>query len=544
MHLPFTYATGEALLYQSNHPIAGFREEGHEKNGSKSKKSRTERLARDGLDPGSLLGALMSQDESVYVCQPALEPKMSFHGSFFGDQMAFSDSEPSSLHRSWDEPSNGVLGPVVTQARAGTSFDPLLATLDSLSLEGQGVVDSEDGGCSNGELFGALEGLGLSAEDLELLLLDERMIRVEMDPERVPTLEDLLTNDEILSYIYDSIEGKMDTTDHGGQVPPSTSSATATTVTLPESNPSDNHVQMQFPHHKPPLVEQAPIVQLSQQMQQHLNMRPSKVAHDWGQQGEHLSNTIVNGDLLGPNQSVPNGQWTAQDILTSAGIQLEHYTTQQTVFNGKASELDGKLHQQQTHQHYLKQQQQQPRMENHLSQQCHAKQKAANLNGLCGISSTEHSVGKSQWQDYGFSESLGSTPCLDNSQKPLTNTSLDSCMDFSMPEMDNTDYAISGSLFGRQQHSAEDTVSSFQGMNHKQQQEQIPVPLAQVISSLSQCPPPNASLEQILGVSKSCRQLDHYGMVTPEIPHDLSPNKVRLLNHRPHTCPINLVQSH
>ncbi|XP_049904587.1 aryl hydrocarbon receptor-like [Epinephelus moara] len=527
MHLPFTYATGEALLYQSNHPIAAFRDGSHEKNGSKSKKSRTERLVRDGLDPGSLLGALMSQDESVYVCQPALEPKMSFH-SFFGDQMGFSDSEPSSMHRSWDEPSNGVLGAGVTEP--STSFDPLLATLDSLSLEGHGVVDAEESGCSNGELFGALEGLGLSAEDLELLLLDERMIRVEMDPERVPTLDDLLTNDEILSYIYDSIEGKTDSTEHGGQAPPSTASATATTVSLPESNAtSDTNVQMQFPHHKPPLVGSAPIVQLSQQMQQHLNMRPGKVAHDWGQQSDHLANTIANGELLGQNQSLPNGQWTAQDILVSAGIQLGHFNTQQTVFNGKASELDGQLQQQQTHQHFLQQQQQQPRMQNHLSQQCHAKQKAANLNGLCGVSSTEHPAGKSQWQDFGFSESLGSNSCLDNSQKPLTNTSLDSCMDFSMPDIDNADYTISGSgLFGRseQQLGAESTVSSFQGVNHKRQQEQIPVPLAQVISSLSQCPPPNASLEQILGVAKPCRQLDHYGMVTSEIPHDPSPNKM------------------
>ncbi|XP_023286586.1 aryl hydrocarbon receptor-like [Seriola lalandi dorsalis] len=530
MHLPFTYATGEALLYQSNHPIAGFRDGSLEKNGSKSKKSRTDRLLRDGLDPGSLLGALMSQDESVYVCQPALEPKMSFHSSFFGEQMGFSDSEPpSSLHRSWDEPSNGMVVPGITEPN--TSFDPLLATLDSLSLESQGVVDADEGGCSNGELFGALEGLGLSAEDLELLLLDERMIRVEMDPERVPTLDDLLTNDEILSYIYDSIEGKTDSAEHGGQVPPSTSSATATTLSLPESNPtSDANVQMQFPHHKPPLVGQAPIVQLSQQMQQHLNMRTGKVAHDWGQQSDHLANTIVNGELLGQNQSIPNGQWTAQDILTSAGIQLDPFNKQQTIFNGKASELDGELHQQQTHQRYL--QQKQPRMQNQGSQQCHAKQKAANLNGLCGISSTEHSAGKSQWQDFGFSESLGSNPCLDNSQKPLTNTSLDSCMDYSMPDIDNADYTISGSgLLGRsgQQHGAESMVSSFQGMNHKRQQEQIPVPLAQVISSLSQCPPPNASLEQILGVGKPCRQLDHYGhMVTSEMPHE--PNHSKMEN--------------
>ncbi|XP_029980345.1 aryl hydrocarbon receptor-like [Sphaeramia orbicularis] len=506
MHLPFTYATGEALLYQSNHPIATFGDGSIEKNGSKSKRNRTERLVRDGLDPGSLLGALMSQDESVYVCQPALEPKLSFHSSFFGDQLGFSESKPTGLHRNWDA-SNSTVVPGVSEP--ATNFDPLLATLDSLSLENQGVGDPEEAGCSNGELFGALEGLGLSAEDLELLLLDERMIRVEMDPEHVPTLDDLLTNDEILSYIYDSIEGKNNSTDHGGQVPPSNPSETSSSA--PESNPiSDNNVQMQFPHHKPPLVGQAPIIQLSQQMQQHLHMRSHKVMNDWGQQNNHLANTIVNGDLLASNQSVPNGQWTAQDILTNAGIQLDPFKTQQTLFNGKASQLEGELQQQQHH---------------YLQQQCHTKQKASNLNGLCGISSTKHPAGKSAWQDYGFSNSA----CLDNSQKPLTNTSLDSCMDYSMPDIDNVDYSVSGSgLLGRsgQQHGGESTVSSFQGMNHKLQPDQIPVPLAQVISSLSQCPPPNASLEHILGVAKPCRQLDHYGMVTPEIPHDPGHSKM------------------
>ncbi|XP_068186110.1 aryl hydrocarbon receptor-like [Antennarius striatus] len=503
MHLPFTYATGEALLYQSTHPIAGFRDEHHEKNGNKSKKTRTDRLARDGLDPGSLLGALMSQDESVYVCQPALEPKMSFHSSFFADQMGLADSEPSSLHRSWNAPANGVLGPGITQLPASASFDPLLATLDSLSLEGQGVVDLEDGGCSNGELFGALEGLGLSAEDLELLLLDERMIRVEMDPERVPTLEDLLTNDEILSYIYDTIEGKID-----GTVPPSTSSATTTTIALPTSHPeTDSHVQMQFPHHKPPVAEQAPILQLSQQMQNHLSMRSNKAVQGWSQQGERLTNGMVNGDLFGHNQPIPNGQWGAQEILANTGVPLEHYDTQLTLFNGKTSEGDGALHQR-----YL-----QPGKEDLLSQQCHAKHKASNLNGLHGVANgAEHPCGKTLWEDYDFSQTVG------GSQKPLTNGPLDPSMDYSMSDVNSADYTVGGtSLFGRR--GAESAVPSFQ------QQEQIPVPLVQVISSLSQCPPPppNASLEQILGgVGKSCRQMEHYGMVTPENPNGHCPNKM------------------
>lgn len=495
MHLPFTYATGEALLYQSNHPL-GFMDGLHEKNGSKSKKSRSERLVKEGLDPGSLLGALMSQDESVYVCQPAVESKLSFHSSFFGEQLGFSESKS---HRSWDEPSNAV-APSVSEPNS--SLDPLLATLDSLVLEGQGVVDPEDGTCSNGELFGALEGLGLSAEDLELLLLDERMIRVEMDPEHVPTLDDLLTNDEILSYIYNSIEGKSESTEQGGPVPPANPSNA-------ESNPiTDNNLQMNY--HRSNRAGQVPIMQLSQQMQQHLTMGSGKADNNWEQHSNHLANTVVNGELLESNHTIPNGQWSAQDILINADVQMDPY---KAIFKGKSSHLNEEIQLAHT---YV---QQPARMHNQLSQQCHAKQKASNLNGLYSVPSTGD--GKSLWQDYGFSSA-----CLDNGQKHLANSTLD--IDYSMPEIDNGGYSMSGGgVFGGQQQLAESTVSSFQGMNHNLPQEALPVPLAQVLSSLSQCPPPNASLEQILGVAKPCRQLEHYGLVTTaEIPHEANHSKM------------------
>uniref|UniRef100_A0A673WA98 Aryl hydrocarbon receptor n=1 Tax=Salmo trutta TaxID=8032 RepID=A0A673WA98_SALTR len=406
MHLPFTFATGEALLYQSNHPIGRFNHstQGSEKNGNKSKKGRIDRVSRDGLDPGSLLGALMSQNESVYVCQPALEPQLSFHSSRVG----FSDSDPTALLQGWDESSNGVVGPGFPEP--ASSFDPMLATLDSLSLGGLGGgVDRDgDGGngenCSNGELFGALEGLGLSAEDLELLLLDERMIRVEMDPERVPTLDDLLTNDEILSYIHNSLEAKTDGAEDGDQVPstiPGTNATKTTTKTTKapvESNPtSATNMYSQYVPHK------APIVQLSQQMQKHLSMRPGRAVQDWAQNSNHLPHPVVNG-LQGQSQPIHNRQWTSQHILASTEVPVDDCHTLQTLLNGKASEPDGDHHWRQAHQrqHYL--QHQQARVQRQLPHS-HAKHPGANLNGVCGIPNThtEHRpAGKQQWQDYSY----------------------------------------------------------------------------------------------------------------------------------------------
>ncbi|NWU85863.1 AHR protein, partial [Onychorhynchus coronatus] len=70
MHLPFTFATGEALLYQSAYPLLGFPDPFQSKGKtSKSKKtscSHGERSQKNGVDPSSLLGTVMRQDKAVY----------------------------------------------------------------------------------------------------------------------------------------------------------------------------------------------------------------------------------------------------------------------------------------------------------------------------------------------------------------------------------------------------------------------------------------------------------------------------------------------
>ncbi|AWO95980.1 putative aryl hydrocarbon receptor-like [Scophthalmus maximus] len=260
MHLPFTFATGEALLYQTGHPLHGFPDSFQGKaKGSKSKKGKLDKSSADDLDPKSLLGALMSQDESVYVCQPNTEPQMSHQSSLISEQQSETGGFSSLFGAdSWHIVSNGETGRCNSKT---SSFDPLLSTLDSLSLDG-------DETCSNSELFSALENLGLNAEDLELLLLDERMIQVELDTNHIPTLSDLLTNNEILSYIHDSLESGTDGEEQGnrggfglsGHPPnadsvPGVSQPACLTTVVPPALPNSSR---------------QPIVQLSQKMQQHV----------------------------------------------------------------------------------------------------------------------------------------------------------------------------------------------------------------------------------------------------------------------------------
>ncbi|NWY03222.1 AHR protein, partial [Nothoprocta ornata] len=69
MHLPFTFATGEALLYQSTHPLPGFPDSFQSREKNKSKKTSHSNggcSQKDNTDPNSLLGAIMQQDEAMY----------------------------------------------------------------------------------------------------------------------------------------------------------------------------------------------------------------------------------------------------------------------------------------------------------------------------------------------------------------------------------------------------------------------------------------------------------------------------------------------
>uniref|UniRef100_A0A8C0GSF6 Aryl hydrocarbon receptor n=1 Tax=Chelonoidis abingdonii TaxID=106734 RepID=A0A8C0GSF6_CHEAB len=232
MHLPFTFATGEALLYQMPSSLPGFPDPFHSKGknnrSKKNSQSKGGRSQKDNVDPNSLLGAMMRQDEAVYVSHPASTSKHSFNSNLF------SHLGESGLYGTGEENWNAVANPLssgengpkqkLDDLRQG---DPLLTTLDSLSI-------SSDENCSNNELFSALEGLGLNAEDLELLLLDERMVRVEMDLDYIPSLNDLLTNNEILSYIHGSLVNKGEDKPTGEQQACSSSD--------PSQNPSQDPV--------------------------------------------------------------------------------------------------------------------------------------------------------------------------------------------------------------------------------------------------------------------------------------------------------------
>ncbi|NXO26154.1 AHR protein, partial [Cisticola juncidis] len=70
MHLPFTFTTGEALLYQSTHPLPGFpdlfQSKGKPSKFQKPSCSHGGHSQENGIDPQSLLGTVMRQDKAMH----------------------------------------------------------------------------------------------------------------------------------------------------------------------------------------------------------------------------------------------------------------------------------------------------------------------------------------------------------------------------------------------------------------------------------------------------------------------------------------------
>ncbi|XP_008935903.1 PREDICTED: aryl hydrocarbon receptor-like, partial [Merops nubicus] len=227
MHLPFTFATGEALLYQSTSPLQGFPAPFQSK----------------GKTNSSSLGH--SEDSS----------------SLDAGRGAWSVVAPQISSRR-----DGVEEELVDFQQE----DPLLATLDSLSIQ-------SDESCSNNELFSALEGLGLNAEDLELLLLDERMVMVNMDPEQA--LSSCLSN-EILSYVHATLVSKQEEGQQVCPLPGPSSSPRGDTTTYQPSvevrSSQDLPQDVLHPNQPPKLLWEQPLPAQEEEVARGSTWRPAE----------------------------------------------------------------------------------------------------------------------------------------------------------------------------------------------------------------------------------------------------------------------------
>ncbi|XP_035277079.1 aryl hydrocarbon receptor 1a [Anguilla anguilla] len=263
LKLPFGFTTGEAVLYDTN----GLLMEGDssQSNGTRS------------LDPNSLLGAMLKQDESAYVCVPAQNP-VSFQHSALADS-----GEDQILSGDWQ--------------------DDILSLSENGIFKQKPISGSEED--KNGDLLNFMKGLGISREDLELIQKDEEFLQIRLDEQG-----DIMdVADEILSYVQESLK---------------TSDFIFSNSTERKLSGQDSSCapQSQQPHLVPHLQHEQPLLQPLQDkpvLQQHLHtqMHPQQT---FPQQYLHTQ--------AHPHQPIPQQHPHAQ---TEQLISQQHPQTQQLI---------------------------------------------------------------------------------------------------------------------------------------------------------------------------------------------------------------------
>ncbi|CAM4698590.1 unnamed protein product [Leuciscus chuanchicus] len=173
MMLPFSFTTGEAVLYDMNLP----RYLGNTTPSDPTAQDDNNQLRTTGtVDPDSLLGSMLKQDESIYVCS--------------------ADKRSVSVQGLANEDLSGIF--------SSNRQESVMSLSESSVFKQEPIVGS--GGDDNCEILNFMRSLGISPEDLKSLQQDELFVRIDLDGRN--DMADL--TDGILSYVQQSLGTKTD----------------------------------------------------------------------------------------------------------------------------------------------------------------------------------------------------------------------------------------------------------------------------------------------------------------------------------------------
>ncbi|XP_051721865.1 aryl hydrocarbon receptor 1a isoform X2 [Ctenopharyngodon idella] len=173
MMLPFSFTTGEAVLYDTNLP----RSLGNTTASDPTAPDNNTQLRTTGtVDPDSLLGSMLKQDESIYVCS--------------------ADERSVSVQGLGNEDLSGIF--------SSNWQGSVLSPSESSPFKQEPIIGS--GGDDNCEILNFMGSLGISPEDLKFLQQDELFLRIDLDGRN--DVADL--TDGILSYVQQSLRAKTD----------------------------------------------------------------------------------------------------------------------------------------------------------------------------------------------------------------------------------------------------------------------------------------------------------------------------------------------
>ncbi|XP_053570099.1 aryl hydrocarbon receptor [Bombina bombina] len=193
--LPFIFATGEAVLYETSFPFPSLidstpnKTKGSSVKGGSAKSSANE----SSVKPASLLGAMLRQDESVYLCPPA-QNTFSFENLFENSK----DELSNTVSSGWQE---GCM-PVTNNMKQEEGACPQAKNVTLPSGNAEIFAESK-----NNELYNIMSSLGINFDDLEMIQQDDAFFRGEFE---YPDISDIDVTDEILTYVQDSLNTKSD----------------------------------------------------------------------------------------------------------------------------------------------------------------------------------------------------------------------------------------------------------------------------------------------------------------------------------------------
>ncbi|XP_035246711.1 aryl hydrocarbon receptor-like [Anguilla anguilla] len=170
LQLPFNCSSGEALLYDTGPSLDMV--EGN------TPKTRSTSEVQD-LDPKSLLGSMLNQDQSVYIQPPTPDPQLTLDKAFMDSHALL--SVPGDA---WQQ----EVSPPSTDLKQ----DPTVA----------GIMDSLEQIMSDGNLGAALEDLDV--KDSELKEWEHTLLKMNMSNDVSLELNGILAND-IFSYVEDAL---------------------------------------------------------------------------------------------------------------------------------------------------------------------------------------------------------------------------------------------------------------------------------------------------------------------------------------------------
>ncbi|XP_059568466.1 aryl hydrocarbon receptor isoform X3 [Myotis daubentonii] len=189
MKLPFMFATGEAVLYETTNPFPPMMDPlpVRTKNVASGKDSATQAtLNKDSPHPSSLFSAIMQQDESIYLC-PASNSDP-FERIFLNESMDKCNK--------WQD----SIAPVGSDILEHEQIDQSQEMNPTLS-EGHGGLFPDN---NNSDLYSIMKHLGVDFEDIKHMQQNEEFFRTDFSGEN-DFSRDIDLTDEILTFVQDSL---------------------------------------------------------------------------------------------------------------------------------------------------------------------------------------------------------------------------------------------------------------------------------------------------------------------------------------------------